>query len=95
MGDTMENVLDFEIYEILHLADTDIPTQVFVRVFGCIEDKTIDVDFECICPPTMNTYDEVAEYVYKLVQDTYIKVEETAIEDLIKARYLMNIEGMN
>ena len=60
----MEDYIDFEIYEILHLAEWELPTQLFIRVYGEVEGKAIDFDNEIIAPPSLNTYDEVSDFLY-------------------------------
>ena len=90
----MIDYIDFEVYEILHLADWKEETIIKIRVFGFIDDKTFNVDFDCVCHNTLNTYNEVSDYLQSFVEYCYIKVENTSIEELIKANWLMNMGGV-
>ena len=90
----MDDTIDYEVYEILHLSDWELDTLLFVVVSGFIDDKTFNVDFEIRLTNDLNTYNEISDYLYDFIEYCYIKVEDTEIEDLIKANWLMNVEGV-
>ena len=91
----MADSIDFEIYEILHLADWKEDTIIKIRVFGFIDSKQIDFDNDIIAPSSLNTYDEINDFLLNLLMKYFDNVIDTPIEDLIKSRWLMNVDGVN
>lgn len=90
----LEDYIDFEVYDIENLAVWDKSTIIKIRVFGLIGGKDIDFDNDIYAPQSINTYNEVSDFLMNLLQKYYDTAEIRTDEELLKSRWKMNLGGI-
>ena len=59
----MAEYVDFEIFEIIHLADWELPTVVKMRMFGDIDGEDVEKITTLVVPNNINTYDKLSIHI--------------------------------